>query len=178
MRFYLNRFYALDSAVCVTVSHTSQYRFIRDWFRLVSRLGDGVFWYTLMAAILITQQYSGLQPVLHMAIVGLTGTLLYKWLKHKTHRPRPAQVHQEVWVTGKPLDYFSFPSGHTLHAVVFSVIALSYFPQLAFILMPFTIMVAMSRVVLGLHYPSDVLAGGTIGYLLAQLSIQLLVLIN
>jgi undecaprenyl-diphosphatase len=178
MRFYLNRFYALDSAVCVTVSHTSQYRFIRDWFRLVSRLGDGVFWYTLMALILLTQQHDGLLPALHMAIVGLTGTLLYKWLKRKTHRPRPAQVHQDVWVTGKPLDYFSFPSGHTLHAVVFSVVALCYYPQLAFILMPFTIMVAISRVVLGLHYPSDVLAGATIGYLLAQLSIQLLVLVN
>ncbi len=182
MRFYLasylGRMATLDSALCVSVSHTSQYRLIRDWFRVISRLGDGVFWYTLMAAILLTQQHDGLQPVLHMAIVGLTGTLLYKWLKRKTHRPRPAQVHQDVWVTGKPLDYFSFPSGHTLHAVVFSVIALSYYPQLAFILMPFTIMVAMSRVVLGLHYPSDVLAGATIGYLLAQLSIQLLVLIN
>ena len=171
---HLSRILALDSAVCVSVSHTSQYRLIRDLFRTVSRLGDGVFWYTLMAAILLTQQLDGLKPVLHMAIVGLTGTLLYKWLKRKTHRPRPAQVHQDVWVTGKPLDYFSFPSGHTLHAVVFSVIALSYYPQLVFILMPFTIMVALSRVVLGLHYPSDVLAGGAIGYLLAQLSFQLL----
>ena len=182
MRFYLasylGRILALDSAVCVSVSHTSQYILIRNWFRLVSRLGDGVFWYTLMAAILLTQQYSGLKPVLHMAIVGLTGTLLYKWLKRKTHRPRPAQVHQDVWVTGKPLDYFSFPSGHTLHAVVFSVVAFSYYPQLAYILMPFTMMVAMSRVVLGLHYPSDVLAGGVIGYLLAQLSIQLLLVFN
>ena len=182
MRFYLasylGRILALDSAVCVSVSHTSQYILIRNWFRLVSRLGDGIFWYTLMAAIMLTQQLDGLQPVLHMAIAGLTGTQLYKWLKRKTHRPRPAQVQQDVWVTGKPLDYFSFPSGHTLHAVVFSVIALSYYPQLAFILMLFTIMVAMSRVVLGLHYPSDVLAGGAIGYLLAQLSIQLLLVFN
>ena len=171
---HLSRVLRLDSALCVSVSHTSQYMLIRNWFRLISRLGDGVFWYALMAAILLTQQQSGLLPVLHMAMVGLTGTLLYKWLKRKTHRPRPAQVHQDVWVTGKPLDYFSFPSGHTLHAAVFSVIALFYYPYLAFILVPFAMMVAMSRVVLGLHYPSDVLAGGTIGYLLAQLSFQLL----
>ena len=182
MHFYLasslGRILALDSAVCVSVSHISQYHLIRHLFRLISRLGDGLFWYTLMAAILLRQRHDGLLPVLHMAIVGLTGTLLYKWLKRKTHRPRPAQVHQDVWVTGKPLDYFSFPSGHTLHAVVFSMVALSYYPQLAFILLPFTIMVAMSRVVLGLHYPSDVLAGAAIGYLLAQLSIQLIVIFN
>ena len=173
MRFYLNRFYALDSAVCVTVSHTNQNRLIRDWFRMISRLGDGVFWYTLMAAILIVEQADGLTPVLHMLAAGLTGTLIYKWLKHKTHRPRPYQVHQDVFVTGKPLDRFSFPSGHTLHAVAFGLVALFYFPLLAIILMPFIVMVGMSRVILGLHYPSDVMAGAAIGYVIAAISINL-----
>ena len=42
--------------------------------------------------------------------------------------------------------------------VVFSLTALAYFPMLAPLLVPFTLLVAMSRVVLGLHYPSDVLA--------------------
>ena len=121
-----------------------------------------------MLAILLTQQADGVQPVLHMLTAGLTGTLIYKWLKHKTHRPRPFQVRQDVWVVGKPLDHFSFPSGHTLHAVAFSVVTLHYYPDLALLLLPFTIMIAMSRVVLGLHYPSDVLAGATIGYCIAQ----------
>jgi undecaprenyl-diphosphatase len=73
-------------------------------------------------------------------------------------------------LTGKPLDKFSFPSGHTLHAVVFGVVALNYYPQLAFIILPFTTLVGLSRVVLGLHYPSDVLAGALIGSLIAGLS--------
>ena len=173
MRFYLNRFYALDSAVCVSVSHSSQYRLIRAWFRVISRLGDGVFWYALMLGILVVQQGEGVKPVLHMLAAGLTGTLIYKWLKYKTHRPRPCQVHQDVFVTGKSLDRFSFPSGHTLHAVAFGLVALFYFPLLAVILMPFIVMVAMSRVILGLHYPSDVLAGAAIGYALAAISINL-----
>jgi len=173
MRFYFSRMHALDSALCVTVSHSSQYRLIRDWFRMISRLGDGVFWYTLMLAILVTQQTDGIKPVLHMLATGLTGTLVYKWLKHKTLRPRPYQVRQDVWLSGKPLDHFSFPSGHTLHAVAFGLVALFYFPVLAAILIPFIIMVAMSRVILGLHYPSDVLAGAAIGYAIALISINL-----
>lgn len=168
LQMYLSRMHALDSAVCVTVSHSNQYRLIRDWFRLISRLGDGVFWYGLMLAIIVTQQADGIQPVLHMLAAGLTGTVVYKWLKQKTHRPRPFQVRQDVWVVGKPLDHFSFPSGHTLHAVAFSVVAMHYYPELSIILLPFTVMVAMSRVILGLHYPSDVLAGATIGYCIAQ----------
>lgn len=170
IRLYLNRMHRLDSNVCVAVNHTSQYRVIRDSFRLASRLGDGVFWYALMIGILLVKGSEGLLPVLHMLATGLSGTLLYKWLKGKTLRPRPFEVRQDIWLTGTPLDRFSFPSGHTLHAVIFSVIALYYYPQLSFVLVPFTIMVALSRVVLGLHYPSDVLAGALIGGAIAALS--------
>ncbi len=174
MNQMFSRMQALDSAVCVTVSHTGQYRFIRNWFRLISRLGDGIFWYVLMLAILATQQADGIKPVLHMLAAGLTGTLIYKWLKAKTLRPRPYQVRQDVFMSGKPLDHFSFPSGHTLHAVAFGLVALFYYPLLAVVLMPFIAMVGISRVVLGLHYPSDVLAGAAIGYAIAQISLGLI----
>ncbi len=174
IRFYWNRMQALDGALCVSISQTGQYRLVRDVFRAISRLGDGVFWYTLMLLILATQQADGIKPVLHMLCVGLSGTLIYKWLKQKTHRPRPYQVRQDVYITGKPLDRFSFPSGHTLHAVCFGLVAIYYFPLLSIVVMPFILMVAMSRVVLGLHYPSDVLAGAAIGYVLVLGSFSLI----
>lgn len=170
MRLYLNHMHRLDSNLCVAVNHTSQYRLIRDCFRIVSRLGNGMFWYGLTIAILMVKGAEGLAPVLHLLLVALVGALLNKWLKGKTLRPRPYQVHNDICLTGTPMDKFSFPSGHTLHAVMFSVVALSYYPQLAFIVVPFTVMVALSRVVLGLHYPSDVLAGALIGGLIAELS--------
>lgn len=108
-----------------------------------------------------------------MLLVGLVCMSLYKWLKGKTLRPRPYEVHQDIWLTGRPLDRFSFPSGHTLHAVAFSLVLLSYYPQLYWLAVPFTVLVALSRVVLGLHYPSDVLAGAAIGSLIALLSLSL-----
>lgn len=171
---YLCRMHQFDSNMCVAVNHTSQYRMVRDCFRLVSRLGDGIFWYGLMLAILVLENSRGVLPVLHMAITGVCGTLLYKWLKAKTLRPRPYQVRQEINMAAMPLDKFSFPSGHTLHAVLFSVIALNYYPQLSVILLPFTLMVALSRVVLGLHYPSDVIAGALIGAAVACLTFVVL----
>ena len=174
MRLYLNRMHRIDSNVCVAVNHTSQYRIVRDGFRLVSRLGDGIFWYGLMLAIFMLKGAESIPCVLHMSLSGLTGTVFYKWIKSKTLRPRPYEVHQDICLTGTPLDKFSFPSGHTLHAVVFSVVAISYYPQLSVIVMPFTALVGFSRVVLGLHYPSDVLAGAGIGALIACLSFMLI----
>lgn len=155
---------SLDSMLCVKASHTSQYRIVRDFFRMISRLGDGVFWYTLMIAFVAIDQLQGLQTAWHMICVGLTGTIVYKWLKKKTLRPRPYQVRQDVWLSGVPLDHFSFPSGHTLHAVAFGLVAVQYYPALTWLIMPFVALVGMSRVILGLHYPSDVIAGATIGY--------------
>jgi undecaprenyl-diphosphatase len=120
---------------------------------------------------MLTQGQSSYLSVLHMALAGLTGTVIYKWIKGKTLRPRPYEVHQDIWLTGRPLDRFSFPSGHTLHAVAFCTVGLYYYPQLAGLLIPFTALVGLSRVVLGLHYPTDVIAGAAIGGLIASLFI-------
>lgn len=170
MSLYLHRFNEFDSALCVTVNRSSQYRWVRLLFRLISRLGDGIFWYGVMLGILLTQGQAGYGPCLHMAFVGVFGTLLYKWLKGKTLRPRPYEVHQDIWLTGTPLDRFSFPSGHTLHAVAFCSVVLVYYPTLVWLLLPFTALVGLSRVILGLHYPSDVLAGALLGMLIAAIS--------
>lgn len=139
----------------------------RHFFSLISRLGDGVFWYALMAALALLGGRNGMAAALHLAAIGLVSLVLYKALKHWTRRPRPcaSDLRIRAWVA--PLDEFSFPSGHTLHAVAFTIVALSYVPALAWLLIPFAASVAVSRVVLGLHYPSDVLAATGIGSVLA-----------
>jgi undecaprenyl-diphosphatase len=121
-----------------------------------------------MLALLAIGGSSAIGPVGRMAGTGLVCTLIYKWLKSKTSRPRPFAVENAVRAGADPLDPFSFPSGHTLHAVAFSVVAIAFYPVLAWLLAPFTLLVAISRVVLGLHYPSDVLAGAALGAGLAS----------
>jgi undecaprenyl-diphosphatase len=100
--------------------------------------------------------------------------LLYGALKRGTLRPRPYEVHAHIGAGSVPLDRFSFPSGHTLHAVAFTIVTLAYFPGLGLLLIPLTIAIAASRMALGLHYPSDVLAGAALGALVAGISLQLI----
>lgn len=154
---------AWDLSLCIRMNRAGRNRALLAFFRAVSWLGNGIFWYGLMLAMLLHDPVSAALPVVHMASAGLIATLTYKLLKQGTLRPRPYQVHQHIAAGAQPLDQFSFPSGHTLHAVTFSMTACAYFPALVPLLVPFTLLVAVSRMVLGLHYPSDVLAGAALG---------------
>jgi undecaprenyl-diphosphatase len=160
----------VELRMCQMFNRGCRRQWVQEFFATVSRLGNGVFWYALMAFLAATQGRTGLIAVVHMGLVGAAGTLLYKSLKHRMVRERPFVSYPNIERGTVPLDRYSFPSGHTLHAVAFTLIALSYFPVLAWILVPFAALTALSRMVLGLHYPSDVLAGGAIGFLLAQFS--------
>ncbi|WP_349657144.1 phosphatase PAP2 family protein [Xanthomonas sp. 10-10] len=156
---------------CRRANHWCRRHTVRRTFATISRLGDGVFWYCLMGLLVLLDGMGGVRASAHMAATGVLALTLYKALKRWTRRPRPyaADVRIRAWVA--PLDEFSFPSGHTLHAVSFSIVALAYYPWLAPLLVPFSACVALSRVVLGLHYPSDVLAATAIGVALASLSL-------
>ncbi|MEN5209985.1 phosphatase PAP2 family protein [Stenotrophomonas terrae] len=168
---------AREARWCRRANRYGRRRGIRRLFSVLSRLGDGVFWYMLMGALVLADGLDGLQASAHMAATGVLALTLYKLLKRWTRRPRPfaADMRIRAWVA--PLDEYSFPSGHTLHAVSFTVVALAYYPWLAPLLLPFTLGVGLSRVVLGLHYPSDVLAATAIGVLLGAGSLQLLPLL-
>jgi undecaprenyl-diphosphatase len=167
-----DRFTRWDLAVCERFNRASRQRAVRVVFAVASRLGDGVFWYGLMLFLLAVEQRAAVGPVAHMALAGILCTVLYKALKHATSRPRPCRVNPQILLGATPLDQFSFPSGHTLHAVMFSLVACAYFPWLGWLLVPFTLLVAFSRLVLGLHYPSDVLAGALLGAGVAALSFR------
>ena len=165
----LERLSHWDEAWCLRINRASRLKWVRGLFWTVSRLGDGVFWYVLMLALLALGGKSALPAVLHMLLTGTAGIAVYKFLKVRTSRPRPYQLNPCIFCAAAPLDQFSFPSGHTLHAVALTLVALSYFPWLAGLLIPFTLLVAASRPILGLHYPSDVLAGAALGAGLAAL---------
>jgi undecaprenyl-diphosphatase len=106
-----------------------------------------------------------------MALTGALGVLIYSLLKRVFVRERPFITHTSIDRAAAPLDRYSFPSGHTLHAVAFSWQAGAHFPELLWVLAPLAALIAASRMVLGLHYPSDVLAGGAIGAALALIGL-------
>ena len=159
-----------DELLCVRFNRGAQQRPVVLAFQAVSWLGNGLFWYALMLALLVADAHGAAMPVLHMAFVGAVCTCCYKMVKRTTVRSRPYQVNPLVSANAAVLDRFSFPSGHTLHAIAFTLVACFYYPALWVLLVPFTLLTAVSRVALGLHYPSDVIAGAALGALIASAS--------
>lgn len=164
------RFDDAELRLCLFFNRGCQRALLRHLFAVVSRLGNGVFWYSLMAALPFVYGPTALYVSLRMAGVAIAGLVIYKLLKRRLLRERPFIQHKNIRLGTAPLDQYSFPSGHTLHAVAFTAVVLPYYPELAWLLVPFATLVAASRMVLGLHYPTDVLAGAVLGLSLAQAS--------
>lgn len=127
-----------------------------------SRLADGPLWAALMVGLPFTSP-AGRRIAGAMAMAAALNLLLYYGLKRGLRRQRPFERCAEIRACLRVPDAFSFPSGHTLHAFSFALLLSSLYPALAWPLWAFASLVGLSRVVLGLHFPSDVLAGALIG---------------
>ena len=159
----LARFDHAEYRLCRRLNRGVQLPSVRVFFMTASRLGDGVIWYVLMLALPLLHGDYGLKVAALMLATGAVNLASYKFLKRTFVRERPFIRHAGISLAGAPLDRYSFPSGHTLHAVAFTWMACVAFPELAVVLVPLALAIAASRVVLGLHYPTDVLVGALLG---------------
>lgn len=157
--------------LCLSFNKYSSIKMVRAFFAVISRLGNGVFWYALMLILPLIYGPQAIETSIMMAITAVIGVVIYKLLKNNLVRQRPCIHHEAIQQGTAMLDLYSFPSGHTLHAFSFSIIAVNAFPELGLILIPLTLLIAASRVVLGLHYPSDVIVGALLGSSLASITL-------
>lgn len=149
------------------LNHWPAPRWIRVWALCATRGGDGWLWYAMGLVILL---FGGEQRFLAVASALLaagTGIALFLRLKKITGRKRPCAIEPHCWAKLLPPDQFSFPSGHTITAFAVSLSLIHFYPTLTVGLLFCAISIAASRVLLGMHFLSDVLAGAAVGSLLA-----------
>jgi undecaprenyl-diphosphatase len=148
-------------------------RWIRVWMLAATRGGDGWLWYAMGLILLLFGGEARFAAVGSAALAGGVGIAIFLKLKKATGRKRPCAVEPHCWARLLPPDQFSFPSGHTITAFAVATALSTFYPELAAGLYFCAVSVALSRVLLGMHFLSDVLAGAAIGAFLAYGSTHL-----
>jgi len=146
-------------------------RWVRMWMICATRGGDGWMWYFLGALLLAFGGHMRLEALGAGALSSGSGILVFLKLKRWTGRKRPCAIEPHCWATLLPPDQFSFPSGHSITAFAVAVSVGAFYPVLLAALLFCALSVAVSRILLGMHFLSDVVAGSAIGTLLGYAAV-------
>ncbi|RSK29409.1 phosphatase PAP2 family protein [Bacillus sp. HMF5848] len=139
-------------------------KLLNFYFRHITHVGGALFTISSLLILLTIATTQSFRTICIASALALAISHIPVAIVKKVYpRKRPYLALQEIRVGANPLEDHSFPSGHT--TAIFSVVTpfILSLPILAVILVPLAISVALSRVYLGLHYPSDVLVGFFLG---------------
>ncbi len=163
-----------DHALMRTVHRWRAPRWIRLWMIAATRGGDGWVWYLAGLILALFGGPEGLKTVARSALAAGAGIALFIALKRAAGRRRPCALEPHCWSTLLPPDQFSFPSGHTITAFAVSLPVAQQYPETTFGLYFLSVSIAISRILLGMHFLSDVVVGGVLGCLLARVACTLI----
>ena len=150
---------------------------------IITMFGSNIFLFPAYLLIGGYQFYRGRKKMaINIGILGLSSIGLLHGLKALFKRDRPDTAVMEE------LSRYSFPSGHTMSAFIFCCIAgyltwkttlpLVLKVMILLLLIVFALMVGFSRIILGVHYPSDVAGGLALGAAWVLLAIPVLNRLN
>jgi len=163
-----------DRLLMYHVQRWTPQRWLRWWMLGASRAGDGWLWWLAGAAVLASGMENSYRAFGAVVAAVAAGVALFSVLKRVVGRCRPCYGERQCWHSLLPPDRFSFPSGHSITAFAVAVTLGKFYPLALIGLLFCAVSVAASRVVLGMHFLSDVVAGCLIGATLGYLAFSLL----
>ncbi len=142
--------------------------------RVLSHLGNGPYYLAIGLALFWFEPSYGSTFLTTGLIAFGIEVPLYLILKNLIKRDRPFIVDQELipWLT--PSDKFSFPSGHTAAAFVMAMLVHSYYPGFDLFAYLLASLIGAARIILGVHFPTDTLAGAALGTMSALIAINVI----
>lgn len=168
----LNHIAQVDKVLFNSLFRMGGVPWLQYFARGCSKTGDGIP-YVLVAGYLCYQQQAHDLLLVWTLLIGYAiERPVYYVTKNTFQRTRPCDC-QNGFAYVTPSDKFSLPSGHSAAAWLFATVVSYFYPHLAPYLYCWASLVALSRVLLGVHYPLDVVLGSLMGYGFALLALQL-----
>ncbi len=141
-------------------------RWVRWWMLLTTRAGDGWLWGAIGLAVLLSSDPMRFRALESAACAITPGILIFHRIKRRVRRKRPRDIEPHCWAHVTTRDEFSFPSGHSTTAFAVALSLGCFYPESMPALIFLAANVAISRVVSGMHFLSDVVVGAVMGGLL------------
>jgi undecaprenyl-diphosphatase len=163
-----------DQRLMRRVNRWTPPRWMRLWMVAATRCGDGWLWYAAGFMIAIVGGPERFRALLAALLAVSAGIALFIQLKRACRRRRPCAMEPHCWATLLPPDQFSFPSGHTITAFAMASSLSVFYPAMLIGLLFCALSVAASRILLGMHFLTDVIAGAALGGVLGCVAAGLL----
>ncbi|MBC3765954.1 phosphatase PAP2 family protein [Neptunicella marina] len=142
--------------------------------RMISKTGDG-YLYLLVALLIYSFEQEKGSIWLYSALLAYAMELpLYVVLKKSFKRQRPCDLFSNFQAHISPSDKFSLPSGHTAAAFLMASLLAHFYPGLTPLVYCWASVIGISRVLLGVHYPSDIVVGALLGETISLVSLSIL----
>lgn len=172
MNTFLQSVQNLDGEILLQIQQHLRTDMLTPFMKIVTFLGNGGWFWILCAVVLLAvpkTRKTGYAAVLSLIFGVIVTNLL---LKNIVARPRPfAEIGALIPLIAKPTD-FSFPSGHTTASFAVALVMLRMLPKkIGIPAVVLAALVAFSRLYLGVHYPTDVLAGFVVALVGSSLAV-------
>jgi len=164
-----------DQRLMRKVNHWRAPKWLRLWMIAATRGGDGWLWYSMAFLVLLYGGETRFAALGSTVLAGSVGVALFMKLKRMIGRKRPCALEPHCWAELLPPDQFSFPSGHTITAFSVAVALSMFYTEMQPGLFFCACSIAASRILLGMHFLSDVVAGALLGALLGYTSASLFI---
>ncbi len=154
------------------INRWSAPRWFRWWMLLATRAGDGWLWGLIGIALLFSADPLRFRALESAACAVAVGIVFFHKIKRIVCRIRPRDIEPHCWANIITRDKFSFPSGHSTTAFAVALSLGSFYPEIMPVLLILAANVAISRVVVGMHFLSDIVVGSGCGALLGYVAFR------